>query len=154
MKLPSNIDSAEAWAGDDRLPPGIYLAKIAEAKEETSSKGNPMLVLTWRVEQGEWRGSEIREWVTVIESTAGKVVALLQYTGTPVPPDGMLDPSALVGKRAEIVVRPDTYVKDGEVKPTTKIKGYREPGTSADTPADAATFTHAPAGRADDDVPF
>lgn len=153
MKLPSNINETEAWAADDRLAPGVYHAQIAEAKEETSSGGNPMIVLTWRVASGDWKGSEIRDWVTVTEASAGKVVALLQHTGTPIPPDGNLPVADLIGRKCLIVVRPDTYVKDGETRETTKVKGYKPLDPKSDVPDDGA-FQPVGARPSDDDVPF
>ena len=85
-----------------------------------------MIVLTWRIADGEWRGAELKDYVTVIESTAGRVVALLQALKVRLPADGLLDAKTLIGKTAVIVCRNDPYVgQDGEMRDSTKIKAYK-----------------------------
>jgi hypothetical protein len=156
MQLPQNIHEAEPWNEADRVPPGVYGAKVVEAEDTKSKNGNPMIVLTWRILDGEWRGAELKDYVTVIESTAGRIVALLQALQFAIPPDGLLDPKALEGKSAVIVCRNDPYVgQDGEMRDSTKIKAYkpRETGVPpSDLPSDFPVT--AGAGVSDDDVPF
>ena len=155
MKLPDNIDEVEPWSGDDQIPPGVYLARVADCKEEQSKQGNPMLSITWRIEKGDWKGAEIRDWVTAIESTAGRVRALfiaLDYTP---PADGNMLPKALVGKVGTIVVRAEDYTgRDGEIRTSTKVKGYRARDNGSDVDSNTAAFATASAGSPDDDVPF
>jgi hypothetical protein len=154
MKLPENYKDAEPWSADDQIPPGLYIAAIVDCKEEVSKKQNPMLVITWRIVVGDMRGAEIKDWVTVIESTAGKVVALMQALAYVPPADGMLQANALVGKRAQIVVRNEPFTgDDGEVRETPKVKGHRPLDNGSDVDSNAAAFVHSGA-PADDDVPF
>jgi hypothetical protein len=157
MKLPANIKDAEPWGADDKLPPGVYVAKIASIEESKSKAGNEMLVITWRIDEGEWRGAEIRDWVTVIESTAGRVVSLLQALEVEIPADGMLEPTKLAGKGCEIVVRAEDWTdKDGELRESTKVKGYRvrDLAPGSDVPSGGFPAVGVGAGVSDDDVPF
>lgn len=161
MKLPENIHEADPWAADDQVQPGVYLAKVSQAEEKTSSGGHPMIVLTWRIEDGQFMGAELRDWVVITEGAAGKVVALLQYTGTPIPADGMLNPRTLIGRSALIVVRAEDYTdrETGDIKSSTKVKGYkptseRTPASDVTGPQDTAAFATQGAGTSDDDVPF
>lgn len=155
MKL-GDLSKTEAWRPSDQLPPGSYLAKVVEAADETSKSGNPMIVLDLQVCAGEWSGAEIRDWVTVIESTLGKVVQVLQAFGITIPEgDWELKVSDLVGKVAEIVVRPDSYTDGGgELKETTKVKGYRMAPTGSDVPSDTSGFTNGVKPSDSRPVPF
>ena len=153
MKLPDNYKDAEPWSADDQIPPGLYVAQVVDCKEETSKQSNPMLVITWRILSGDERGAEIKDWIPVMESTAGKVVALLQalaYT----PSGDMLEAKALIGKRAQIVIRLDQYTgDDGEIRERGKVRGHRPLDNGSDVDSNAAAFVHSGA-PADDDVPF
>ncbi len=158
MKL-GDLSKTEPWSGTgDQLPPGTYLAKVVEAKDDTSKAGNPMLVLDLQVIEGSYQGAEIKDWLAVTEATLGKVVAVLQALDYKIP-EGEFDlkVSELTGRRCEIVVRDDTYVdRDGNERTTAKVRGYRKPVPVSDVPSDDFPFTGsngAPAA-ADEKLPF
>jgi hypothetical protein len=155
MQLPANIKDAEPWGSDDQVPPGVYNARVSACDEQMSRNGNPMLVITWRVDAGEWKGAELRDHVTVVEATAGRVVSLLMALGIAIPESGMLAPSTLVGKRATIVVRNDPFRgDDGEMRDSSKVKGYRAADNGSDVPSDGFLPVGSTAVVSDDDIPF
>jgi hypothetical protein len=147
MKI--NLEEA---ANTGVLPEGEYLARIADAKESTSKAGNDMLVLDFVVENGTWKGAEVRDWVVPGNPMgAGRLKVIMQAAGLPTP-DGSFELRVedLVDKRLEVSVRHEAY--EGSMKP--KIKAYAKPvGSDIPTPLDPiSNGTAAPAE--DSNLPF
>lgn len=124
MKLGS-MQNVEAWKAGGPPPPGTYLARIDSAEEGTSSGGHPELQLSWTVIDGEYDGAEIREWLVYTPAAIGKFKALIQATGVEVnQEDAELQPDALIGRHALIVVRTEPGRNDS-TKVFSVVKGYR-----------------------------
>lgn len=146
MTLTIDLTNVEAWEAGDILPPGTHYVEVASAAEGTSSNGNPQLELEMRAVGGEYEGGTIRDWIHFTPKTAGKVKQVLGAFGV-----GDLDSQVslsaddLLGKRAQILVRTETY--DG--KERTKIKAYE----AAASPAENGNGS-SPAKSDSDDLPF
>lgn len=166
MKL-GNLSGVEAWRADDQLPPDTYVMQVIEAEESQSSAGNPQIVLDLRVTAGEWRGAEKRDWVTITESSLGRVVQVLEAFGIEIP-EGEFEfkPSDLVGKTAEVVLREETYVvapekrkgsDDDGTRTGVKVKGYKPVTPGSDLDNDMSGFdpvTQKMNGQAKEKLPF
>lgn len=124
MKL-GNLNGVEAWRVDDRVPPGSYIVRIKTAEDGTSSGGHPQVALELQIAAGDFAGAELRDWLTVTESSLGRVVQFLQAFRYPVP-EGEFDLKVkeLVGRTAEAVVRDKPSRKDPD-KTFPEIVGYR-----------------------------
>lgn len=125
MKLKTK--GVTAWSGTgDSLPPGSYVVKVVQAEEAESRNGNPQIVVDLQVCEGDFSGAEIRDWITVTEVSMGRVVQVLQALGFDTDKDVDLQVAEMVGKRAEVVVREESYTnRDGDLKTSMKVKGYR-----------------------------
>ena len=53
--------------GFEVMEPGKYSAKLFDVEESESTKGNPMLVWTWVIDQGEYQGKEIKSFTSLQE---------------------------------------------------------------------------------------
>lgn len=124
MTFTAELKDVEAWSGGDLLPPGNYEVEVTEALEGKSSSDNPQLELELTAISGEHKDGSIRDWIVVIPTTAGKVKQILGAFGVGDNLDGTVkfEASDLMGKRARIVVRNETY--DG--KERTRVKAYEE----------------------------
>lgn len=158
MKL-ANLQGVEAWRADDQLPPGSYLMKVIDAKDDTSSSGNPQIVLDLQVVNGDWRGAEKRDWITITEASLGRVVQVLQAFGIPIPEGEFeLKVADLIGKQAEVVLRNEAWTgRDGEQRESVKVKGYKPITGDSDVDNDTSGFTNgaaAGAAPANEKLPF
>lgn len=127
MKL-GNLADVEPWRAGAPPPPGSYVCRIDDAREGTSSGGHPQLELSWTVSGGDYQGAEIRDWLVVIETTRGKVVALLQAVGIEIAGGEFeLRVADLIGRVAEVVLRSEPSYKDPE-RMVTRVAGYRPAG--------------------------
>lgn len=45
---------------------GTYQAEVASVEVAKSKKGNPMLVIDWRITEGEFEGVSVRDWCVVL----------------------------------------------------------------------------------------
>lgn len=157
MKLKTS--GVDAWSGTgDQLPPGSYVVKVVSAEEATSKNGNPQVVVDLQVAEGDFAGAEIRDWITITEASMGRVVQALQGLGIDTSRDVDLDVGELVGRRAEVVVREDTYVdRQGETRTSMKVKGYRPVSRASDVPSDFPEGQAPANGKKNDDgqpLPF
>lgn len=150
MKL-GNLKDVEPWRAGGPPPPGNYIARVDDAKEGKSSGGHPQVEISWTVAEGEYSGAEIREWLVVLETTRGKVVALLQAVGIDIPDgDFELKVADLVGRHAQIFCRSEPSYKDPD-KMVTKVAGYKP------APAQAIASGNGSNGGSagsSDDLPF
>jgi hypothetical protein len=64
------------------VPDGIYEIECIDAKEKTSTKGNPMLELTWQiVGQNGDHGPRLKDWLVMSEAVMWKIDAFLVAAG-------------------------------------------------------------------------
>lgn len=62
-----NDNMEEVAAPDELVPEGIYHVRVSEVKEETSDKGNPMLVFTFKIQnEGPAFGRTVRIWASLL----------------------------------------------------------------------------------------
>lgn len=158
--MPS-LSGVEAWRADDRLPPAVYLMRPAEIERDSSKAGNPQVIIDWRVQNGEYKGAEQRDYITLTEAAMGRVVQVLEAGGIATPDtdfesyEKMADWLAEQIKKAnplvEAIVRDEDWIdKEGQERTSAKIKGYRKP-SSSDVPSNG--FTPEP-GVKDDGKPL
>lgn len=140
-----NLNEVEAWKSGAFLGIGTHPAEIVSASEGKSSGGHDQFELEWAATDGPEKGSTIKEWIVVMESTKGKVVALLEACGVTIPPGEFnVGPEQLKGLKAAIVVRKEPDDK------YPNVKGYLP---ISDLPADT-TGMNSSASSADDKLPF
>jgi hypothetical protein len=124
--LEMDFTDVEAWEAGEILPAGTHDVTVIKAEESMSSSGNPQLELELEAFEGPNKGGRIRDWITVIPTTAGKVKQVLTALGLEVDGKYTIDPDNLVGRKAQILVRNELY--DG--KERSKVKGYEPSGAT------------------------
>jgi len=55
------------------IPEGTYLARIISAEPKTSSSGNPMVEVVWEIQEGEFTGRKIWDYLVLTENSYWKV---------------------------------------------------------------------------------
>jgi hypothetical protein len=63
-----NIDDLSEGGG--RVPAGRYRARLMQSEGKTSKKGNPMLEVAWLILEGDFEGSECKQWFPLVVSEA------------------------------------------------------------------------------------
>jgi hypothetical protein len=134
-KKPNPFDEAEAWeVGKSAFDEGSHVVTIANAEGDTSTSGNPMVILSL-----EDAAHSMRDWVGYHPDFLAKIVAVFDGAGVKRPQDGEFDPNdsfrltdktigRLVGKQIGILVRNELDNRpdhQGEMRP--KIAGYSRP---------------------------
>lgn len=118
-----NLDEVEAWTGSAGMPipVGEHIAEIDEVEEKPAGTGSPQIIITWRVVDGMHRDATSREWLVIVppssssSGTYGKVRSFLNAVHWPIGSGTFVVPTfELKGRRAQIVVREDTY--DGKTR--------------------------------------
>ena len=104
--------------GIDRIPPGKYLAELTELEDGVSTKGNPMLIWTWKVVSDECSGMTILSYTSLHPQGRRFLKNHLQAFGL----GGVveLDTKKLIGKRACLQVGERTTI-DRDSKQEEKI---------------------------------
>lgn len=164
-----NLGGTTAWAVDDRIEPGAYIAKATAAERTKSANDNEQIQVDWRIMGGPFKGAEQRDWITFTENAMGRVVQLIEAVGEQVPQQDFASYGELadwvagvLGKGAvtEMVIRLEPGRKDPS-KEFPKVAGYRKPSPS-DIPSDTAGFSGGPSvgngngsgGNGNDKLPF
>jgi len=114
VKLNLNLD--EVGDAFEILEAGRYKAKVTEIEEKDSQSGNPMLVWSWEIIDGEYAGKEIRSYTSLQDHALFGLKAHLTAFGYEGEID--VDTDKLVGKSAIIVVTKEQIAsrdKDGMV---------------------------------------
>lgn len=146
MKL-TGVKDAEAWSSDVILGPGWHTVEVESAEESTTSNGNPQIELRFASGDG-----AIRDWLVVVEQTAGKVAQLLdavKLDRSSINEDSF-NPSVLEGRKLAIFVaeEPDNR-NPGQTR--SRVKTYA-------TIESAGSSEPAPTGNGsaqdDGDLPF
>lgn len=146
-----NLGGTTAWAVDDRIEPGSYVAKSVTVERMKSSNKNEQVQVDWRVMGGQYKGAEQRDWITFTESAMGRVVQVIEAIGEQVPQQDFASYGELAdwlaeilkkGAVTEMVIRLEPGRKDPS-KEFPTIAGYRKPNPS-DVPADTSGFSSGP----------
>jgi hypothetical protein len=80
-------DDIKDWSGEGgfqppEVPAGEYTLDVLAVKQETSkSKGNPMLVVTFAVSDGDYAGKELTGYYTLTQKALGRVKRLMMAVG-------------------------------------------------------------------------
>lgn len=89
--------------GSARVPEDDYRAKIAEIKQTESSAGDPMLVLTYQIVDGKYKGKKIIDRIVLTEKVLWKLRQVLEAMGKTVPSklfklniDGLIGPEVAI----------------------------------------------------------
>jgi hypothetical protein len=130
------FQTAEAWdvSTETILGPGNHIVQITDCEIGTSSGASgggrhPQIELKLSNPKG-----TIRDWLVVTESSIGKVVALANAAGVPLPDDDDIDPDEslrlkqvyldrYVGQKVGIVVREEPDYKD-PTRMRSRVQGY------------------------------
>jgi hypothetical protein len=131
-------------ATSNLIPDGFYDAEVLTAEEQTSSKGNEMLKLTYRV----WANGHTYQLFDYVVSPTGlwKLKGLAGALGlADLFAAGEIDPQTLVGKmfRAGVKTRAD---KSGKYPDSNVVTKYQPMASDSVAPSDSA--------KSDDDLSF
>ena len=114
-------EETKAWSGEKLgLPPGDYQATITEVARDTSSNGNPQLIVTFKVTEGDSKDKTIRAWYTQTAKAIGRLMNLLNAVGIKLDGKKGFAPKALVGQHLTIGVQDE--VQEGDPNPMSGEK--------------------------------
>ena len=127
----------EVFTGFMRPEPGGYVMRVNEVEEKTSSKGNPMIVLSLDISEGKCKNafekSPVKAYQVCTGEQTGRLKGLLQTFKECNPPNSLndlisasgLNPQVLKGKIIGANLREEEYVsKDGEIKTALKADHF------------------------------
>lgn len=100
-----DFNMEDVKSGMEAIPADQYQARIKEATLGESQAGNSMITFVWEVTDGEYIGRQVRDWVTLLTSTAWKVKPYADLIG--VETGSRLDTEAFIGAEAIISVTPE-----------------------------------------------
>jgi len=100
-----DFTGVQSGGGRPRIPEGDHLATVASVKQETSSKGNEMLVWRFEVSNGRGRGKVLQTYTSLVPDALWKLRGLLEAMGVAVP-DGraQLKLRGYIGKEVGLTV--------------------------------------------------
>lgn len=155
-RIKVNLD--EIPDGFEVIEPGKYLAKVVDIEEEESSSGNPMLVWTWQITEGEYSGRELKSFTSLQEHALFGLKEHLTAFG--LSGDLDFDTDKLIGKKARLTVG-KTTVKSrntGEDMEVNRINSVTAAGKGGAAKGGAKGKSKAETSQAngggDDDIPF
>jgi len=81
IDMDNSSDDVKAWSGESNfappeVPPGEYRLNVAACKQDTSKRGNTMVVVDFEVADGEFAGKFVRNYYTLTEKARGRIKAL------------------------------------------------------------------------------
>lgn len=156
MGFTIDATGVEPLSGGEMIEPGNYTARIREAKETESS--TPGLNVVFEVDAGPQKGAKVRD--TVWMTAKALPYALGRFEAAGVKLTGQTDSDALcralIGKRVEIIVRPDEWTdRDGNIREGRKVVAWDKPQGSTTAGLPGVEMAGAPTGAANDsDLPF
>jgi hypothetical protein len=109
-----NDPELEGWDGrSNRVEPGFYDFEVVDATMGQSGKGNPTLVLSYRViSDGEMSGRGMRQSYAILPDNDGarrRMKNLISALGAETDQDGRFSPAGLVGLQMHAEVITNTY---------------------------------------------
>jgi hypothetical protein len=109
-----NDPELEGWDGrSSRVEPGFYDFEVTDAQMGQSGKGNPTLVLTYRViSDGEMSGRTMRQSYAILPDNDGarrRMKNLIDALGAERDAEGRFSPAGLVGLQMHAEVITNTY---------------------------------------------
>lgn len=123
----SGSDPEKASGSNFQQPkPGVYTVKVREIEAKDSKAGNPMLVVNVEVvNDEEFKGSYLRDYIGLTDSTAWKLDQFLQAFGVTSTQkrSGTLDTDTLLGKTCDVRVKGETYNDSYQAKISAWIIG-------------------------------
>lgn len=154
-----NLSNIEVTSAGSVLKPGRHVCTVTEAAIKPSKSNGAILELKLASDEG-----AIRHWINVHVPTSEQATrigreqlkALLVHGGHPTPdnPGGV---EKIRGLKVGVSVGTDTYMKDGEERTGSKVKGFFNPselGVKASAPATTETKPAASFEDIKDDIPF
>jgi hypothetical protein len=107
----------------EAIPPNRYHAFVLDAEEKTSSKGDPMIQLTFEISSGEFAGRRIWNYLVLSENNMFFVRKCIEALGIEWTEGKPLDVGLnLIGKQCLIDVKIELY--QGNEKNAIKFGGY------------------------------
>lgn len=97
------------------LPEDKYVCYLFNVEHKSASSGNPMLVLTLKIADGDFKGRQLWSNIVLIESCAWKQAEALEAFGVSLPEDEeelanfQVDFDELLGSKCIAVVEHQTY---------------------------------------------
>jgi hypothetical protein len=79
-------DEIKDWGGEQQnfapeVPPGEHVLSVVACKQDTSKKGNTMIVVDFEVAEGDATGKRVRNWYTLTEKAKGRIKRLMMCVG-------------------------------------------------------------------------
>jgi hypothetical protein len=105
-----------------RLPPGTYPFEVVTVKRDKSKKGNPMLVIDYKVIEGEHEGVVMKSFVTLDaqqDVSRARLKSIIEALGVPLLDNGAFSTGAMIGCRMEAEVEHET--QDGAYDPVRNV---------------------------------
>ena len=123
-----------------KIPNGQYLVRVDHTETTESKAGNPMVNLWYTIIEGDQKGLEIVDRVTVSEKALFRVVGFLDALGIPTPKQRLrLDVARWVGKTLIVEVEEGEPYNGNTRMTRMEVRNYfRAPSTQAAAPADDA----------------
>lgn len=149
IDLNLNDPGLNAWDGSqtayEPLDPGEYTLEIIEANVQMSKKGNPTLVLQYKVvSEGPMKDRETRQWLGLANNpgSRGRLKSVTDAAGVPRDDRGGFSAQALVGARIVATVaheeNEDTNAAGEKVMKTFVRVMQERPAVQASKPAPAS----------------
>jgi len=162
-----NLENVTIQSGG-ALSPGRHVCVIKKAEAQKSRAGGGMIAFQFEEVNG---NGQIRNWINVYVPSSEKATrigreelkTMLTYAGHANPNHPFANDapvSSLAGLTVGVRVVSDTYMKDGEERTGSAVKGYFDPaevGSTASSPTASATPNEATSSTStdmDDDIPF
>ena len=143
------------------IKPGAYQCEVTKAELNKTRTGGHQVVVTLSDVKG---SGTIRHFINVHNPNSQKATeigqselkTLLVHGGHPTP-DAPGDIKSLVGLKPGVRVIEDTYMKDGESRTGSSVRGYISPAEVGDTVSSGSNTSQSSAsagGDLDDNIPF
>lgn len=115
-------DAKGGGGRNPRLPEGDYVAKIIDAKQaEAKSSGNQMIVWTFKILEGKYKGKKLTGRTTLVPKALFMLRDLLEALGKEVPEKTVkVNYKECIGEKIGISLEDEEY----ENKPTTEVNGF------------------------------
>jgi hypothetical protein len=152
------VDLDDVQMFGNTIGPGVHRGKVVDVLDDPSSSGNDMVTWEWEAIEGEYKGSTIRSYSSLLEKALGNFKMHMEALGY----SGLIDVDTsspkfkkmVVGKVAILKVRNHKYRnKDGE-----EVEGPQVFSVVADTGetmgAKSSSKTSGGKSKGDRELPF